>query len=85
LKQKNIRKSIKGSVDSDSRLVSSENFSKILWPSGWALSQESWAKMIQNYFTYGITHKKYVTPNQKDFFKCRLEDWPIRLIHWTAF
>jgi len=25
--------------DSDSNLVSNENFSKILWPSGWALGQ----------------------------------------------
>jgi len=37
---------IKGSKDSDSNLVSNENFSKILWPSGWALGQVTWAKMV---------------------------------------
>jgi len=30
---------IKGSKDSDSSLVSNENFSKTLWPSGWALGR----------------------------------------------
>jgi len=30
---------IKGSKDSDLSLVSNENFSKTLWPSGWALGQ----------------------------------------------
>jgi len=30
---------IKGLKDSDSSLVSNENFSELLWPSGWALSQ----------------------------------------------
>jgi len=30
--------SIKGSKDSDSSLVSNKNFSKILWPSSWALT-----------------------------------------------
>jgi len=33
---RNARKSIKGSKDSDSSLVSNENFSETLWPSGWA-------------------------------------------------
>jgi len=31
-----------------------------------------------------VTHKKSATPNQKFFFECRLEDWPIRLSPWTA-
>jgi len=32
---RNARKLIKGSKDSDSSLVSNENFSETLWPSGW--------------------------------------------------
>jgi len=36
---RNVRKSIKGSKDSDSSLVSNENFSETLCPSGWALGQ----------------------------------------------
>jgi len=36
---------IKGSKDLDSSLVSSENFSETLWPSGCALGQATWAKM----------------------------------------
>jgi len=54
----------KGQKDSDSSLVSNENFSKTLWPSGWALGQATWAK---NYFTYDISHKKFTSPNQKIF------------------
>ena len=78
---RNVKMSIKGSKESDSSLVSNENFSKILWPSGWALAQATWTKMAQNYFTYDVTHKKSATPNQKFFFECRLEDdsW----CHWA--
>jgi len=36
---------IKGSKDLDSSLVFNENFSEIIWPSGWALGQAKWAKM----------------------------------------
>jgi len=36
-----------GSKDSDLSLVSNKNFSEILWPSGWALSQVTWAKTAQ--------------------------------------
>ena len=36
---RNARKMIKGSKDSDSGLISNENFSETLWPSGWALGQ----------------------------------------------
>jgi len=36
---RNVRKSIKGSKDSDSSLVYNENFSETLWPSSWALGQ----------------------------------------------
>jgi len=42
---RNARKSIKGSKDSDSSLVSNENFNEKLWPSGWALGQVTSAKM----------------------------------------
>jgi len=28
--------------------------------------------------------QKIHNPNQKVFFECRLEDWPICLIPWTA-
>jgi len=40
--------------------------------------------MAQNYFTYNVTHKISVNPNQKNFFQCRLEDWLIRLGVWIA-
>jgi len=60
----------------DSSLVSNENFSETLWPSGWALGQAKWPK---NYFTYDVTHKKSAIPNQKIFFECSLEDCLIRL------
>jgi len=36
---------IKGTKDSDSSLVSNENVSEIVWPSGWALGHATWAKM----------------------------------------
>jgi len=39
--------STKGSKDWDSSQVFNENFSEILWPSGWALGQVTWAKMTQ--------------------------------------
>ena len=45
---RNARKSIKGSKDSDSCLVSNENFSEALWPSGWALGWVAGAKMTKN-------------------------------------
>jgi len=79
---RSARKSIKGSKDSSP--VSNKNFSEILWPSSWALGQETWAKKAQNYFTDDITHKKSATPNQKNFFEYRLENWPICLSYWTA-
>jgi len=41
------RKSINGSKDLDSSLVSNQNFSKMLWPSSWAIGQVTWAKMTQ--------------------------------------
>jgi len=48
----------------------------------WASQHEP--KWHKNYFTYDVTHKKSTTLNQKRFFKCRLEDWPIHLSPWTA-
>jgi len=60
----------KAQNDLDSSLVSNENnFSEILWPSGWTLRQVTWAK---NYFTYDVTHKKSASPTKKLFFECRL-------------
>jgi len=44
---RNARKLIKGSTDSDSSLVTNEDFSEILWPSRWALGQATWTKMSQ--------------------------------------
>jgi len=42
---RNARKSIKGSKDLDSSLVSYENFRETLWPSSWALGQATCANM----------------------------------------
>jgi len=28
--------------------------------------------------------EKICNPQPQNFFECRLEDWPIRLSHWTA-
>jgi len=58
---------LKGSKDSDLSLVSNESFSKILWPSGWALGQVTRAKMVKNYFPYDVIHKKSTTLNQNLF------------------
>jgi len=71
---------IKDSKDLDSRLVSNENFSEILWPSGWALDQETWAKMAEKLLHLWRQSQKISTPPTKKFFaECNLEDWPIRL------
>jgi len=64
----NARKSIKGSKDLDSSLVSNENFSETLWPSSSALGQATWAKMTPKLLTCDATHKKSApSPNQKIF------------------
>ena len=81
---RNARKLIKGSKDSDSSLVSNKNFSEIVWPSSWALGPVTWAKMAQWLFHLWRRSQKIRNLNQKNFFKCRLEDWPIRLSTWTA-
>jgi len=81
---RNVRKSIKGSKDSDSSLVSNENFSETLWPSGWALGQATCAKMTLKLLHLWRQSQKIHTPNQKFFFECNLLDWPIRLSRWPA-
>jgi len=59
---RNVKKSIKGWKDSNFSLVSNENLSETLWPSGWALDQATWAK---SYFAYDVTHKKTQHPTSK--------------------
>jgi len=76
-----LEKLIKGSKDSDSSLVSNENFSKTL---GWALGQVTWHKMTLKLLHLWCQSQKIRTPNQKIFFECNLLDWPIRLSPWTA-
>jgi len=81
---------IKVSKDPDSNVVSNENFNEILWPSGWALGQATWAKRAQKllhlwYFTSQLpTTTSLRNSQQKIFFECNLLDWPIRLSPWTA-
>jgi len=65
---RNARKSIKGSKDSYSSLVSNKNFSEILWPRSGALGQATELKWPKNYFTYDVSHKKSATPIKKIFF-----------------
>jgi len=82
---RNVRKSIKGSKDLDSSLVSNENFRETLWPSGWALVQAIWAKMTLKLFHLWCHSRKIHNPQgKKFFFECNLLDWPIHLSCWTA-
>jgi len=69
---------IKGSKDSDSSLVSNENFSETLWPSGLALGQATWAKMTLKLLHLWSHSQKIRTPQPK-IFLYNLLDWPIRL------
>ena len=62
---RNVRKSIKGSKDLDSSLVSNENFSETLWPSGWALGQATWAKMTLKLLHLWRQSWKICTPQPK--------------------
>jgi len=82
---RNTRKSIKGSKDSDSSLVSNENFSETLWPSGWALRPSS---MRQNdHKTISLMTSVTNNPHpstKKFFFECKLLDSSICLSCWTA-
>jgi len=61
--------SIKGSKDSDSSLVSNENFSETVWPSGWALGQATWAKSTPNLLHLWRQSQKIHTPQPKNFFR----------------
>ena len=79
---RNARKLIKGSKGSDSSLVSNENFSEILWSSGWALGQVTWAKLAKN-LPHLWRHRQR-TQNQKNDFHCKLKDLPNLLRVWTA-
>jgi len=66
---RNARKSIKRSKDSDSSPVSNENFSKTLWPSGWALGQAPRPKMTPELLhLWGRQSQKIRTPQPKNNF-----------------
>jgi len=58
---------IKGSKDSDSSLVSNKNFSEALWPSGWALGQETWAKINPRLFHLWCQSQKICNLQPKFF------------------
>jgi len=60
--------SIKGSKDSDSSLVSNENFSEILYPSGSALGQATWNKMAQKLLHLWRHSQKNSTPQPQKFY-----------------
>jgi len=66
---RNARKSIKGSKDLDSSLVSYENFRETLWPSSWALGQATCANMTPKLLHLWHHSQKIHTPNQKIFFR----------------
>jgi len=66
---RNARKSIiRSSKDLDSSLVSYENFSEILWPSGWALGQVAWAKMAQKLLHLWHHSQKSCNSQPKNLF-----------------
>jgi len=58
----NARKSIKGSKNSDSSLVSNANFSETLWSGVWALGQATWAKMTAELLHLWCHSQKICTP-----------------------
>jgi len=60
---------IKGSKDSDSSLVSNENFIKTLWLSGWALGQVTWAKITPKLLHLWRHSQKIHKPQPKNFFR----------------
>jgi len=71
---------IKGLKDSDSSLVSNENFSETLRPSGWRPRP---GNMSQNdpkttSLMTSVTNNPH-PPTKKFFLECNLLDWPIRL------
>jgi len=59
---------MKGSKDLDLSQVCNENFSEILWPSGWAPGQATWGKMDQKLRHLWRHSQKNSTPNTKIFF-----------------
>ena len=65
---RNARKSIKGSKDSDSNLVSNENFSEILSLSSWAVGQVTWAKIAPKLLHLCCHSQKIRNPQPKNFF-----------------
>ena len=65
---RNIRKLIKSSKDSDSSLVSNQNFNEILWSSSWALGQVTWAKMANNLPQLWCHSQKNRNPKPKKIF-----------------
>jgi len=76
---------IKGSKESDSSLVSNENFSKILWPSGWALAQATWTKMAQKLLHLWCHSQKVRNPQPKIFFWVQIRRRLLMpLSSWTA-
>ena len=60
---------MKGSNDSDSSLVSNENFREILWPSGWGLGQATWAKMAQKLLQLWHHSQKIRNLQPNNFFQ----------------
>jgi len=81
---RNVRKSIKGSKDSDSSLLSNENLSKILPSRGWALGQVILAKMAKNLPYLWYHSQRTWNPKLKKIFHCSLEDLPSLLQGWTV-
>jgi len=79
---RNATKPIKCLKDLDSSLVPNKNFSEILPSYGWAWGQVTWAKMAENLFHLWWHSQK--TRNQKNFFRCRLEDLSHLFKVWTA-
>jgi len=64
---------IKGSKDLDSSLVSNENFSEILWHSGWALGHVTGAKMTQKLLQlWRHSQKNWHPPTKKFFFRVQI-------------
>jgi len=59
---------VKGSKDLDSSLVSNENFSETLCPSGWALGQETSAKITPKLRHIWWHSQKIRKPQPKIFF-----------------
>jgi len=57
----------RSNAQKDSDLVL--NFSEILWPSGWALGQVTWAKLAPKLFHLWRHSQKICNPQSKNFFQ----------------